>query len=138
LPAYRAVAGDLRLSYAQFEEFETFARFGTRLDPETRQAIERGRRVREILKQYEHDLQSVSEQIAVLFAATQGLLDPVPIEEIAAVETAIRARVRLDLRNLCERIETGHDLDAHARAQLRATIEAVLREHAEASDKGGH
>lgn len=136
LPAYRAVAGDLRLAYAQFEEFETFARFGTRLDPETRRALERGRRVREILKQYEHDLQSVSEQIAVLFAATQGLLDPVPIEQIPAVEIAIRKRVRLDLPDLCERIESGHDLDADARAQLRAMIDGVLGDHALTNGKG--
>jgi len=51
LPAYRKVAGDLKLSYAQFEELEVFARFGTRLDKETRQALNRGRRVRALLKQ---------------------------------------------------------------------------------------
>src|SRR5659263_314012 len=50
-PAYKAVAGDLRLSYSQFEELETFSRFGTNLEEETRQALERGRRVRETLKQ---------------------------------------------------------------------------------------
>jgi F-type H+/Na+-transporting ATPase subunit alpha len=51
LPAYRAVAGDLRLSYSQFEDLEAFSRFGTRLDDRTRQTLERGRRVREVLKQ---------------------------------------------------------------------------------------
>jgi len=50
LPAYRSVAGDLRLSYSQFEELESFSRFGTRLDDATRRTLERGWRVREILK----------------------------------------------------------------------------------------
>ena len=51
LPAYKAVAGDLRLAYSQFEELETFSRFGTNLEDETRRSLERGRRVRETLKQ---------------------------------------------------------------------------------------
>ncbi len=106
LPAFRAVAGDLRLAYAQFEELETFARFGTRLDDETRQSLERGRRVREILKQAEHDLFSVAEQIAVLLAATSGLFDD-------SRRTGRRRRsrsprvVREELPELCARIESG-------------------------------
>ncbi len=90
LPAYREVTGLLKLAYAQFEELETFARFGTRLDERTRQAIERGRRVREILKQEEGDALSPLEQIAVLLALNEGLLDAVPVDEIRAVERRIR------------------------------------------------
>jgi F-type H+-transporting ATPase subunit alpha len=62
LPAYRAVAGDLRISYSQFEELETFSRFGTRLDEATRRVLERGWRVREILKQPQYKPMRVSEQ----------------------------------------------------------------------------
>lgn len=72
LPAYRAVAGDLRLQYAQFEELESFARFGTRLDEETRAKLERGRRVREALQQPQYRPIPVDEQIAVLLAAGRG------------------------------------------------------------------
>jgi F-type H+-transporting ATPase subunit alpha len=128
LRAYRAVAADLRLAYAQYEEFETFARFGTRLDPDTRRALERGRRVREMLKQSEHDLLSVGEQIAVLYATTQGLLDDVPIDRIADVEADIRERLRTDLPELRERLDGGHDLDAHALSQIRTAVEAAVRE----------
>jgi F-type H+/Na+-transporting ATPase subunit alpha len=88
LPAYRAVAGDLRLSYSQFEELETFARFGTRLDDETRKTIERGQRVREVLKQPQYDPIPVAEQIAVLLAVTSGIFDEVELDEIAAAELA--------------------------------------------------
>ena len=55
LPAYRAVAGDLRLSYSQFQELEAFSRFGTRLDERTRKTLEHGYRVREVLKQAQFD-----------------------------------------------------------------------------------
>ena len=62
--AYRAVAGDLKLAYAQFEELETFARFGARLDDDTRKIIEHGRRIRACLKQPECAPVSVPAQIA--------------------------------------------------------------------------
>ena len=55
LPTYRVVTGDLRLAYAQFEELEAFARFGTRLDDETKNRLERGRRVRAVLEQPQYE-----------------------------------------------------------------------------------
>src|ERR1017187_5503603 len=70
--AYRAVAGDLKLAYSQYEELETFARFGTRLDESTRQIIDHGRRIRACLKQPESQPASMPEQIAVLLALTAG------------------------------------------------------------------
>ena len=81
LPAYRSVAGELRLSYAQYEELETFARFGTRLDPETRRRLERGRRVRAVLRQSQYEPLAVSAQIATLLAATGGLFDAIDAGE---------------------------------------------------------
>ncbi|HAN55551.1 MAG TPA: F0F1 ATP synthase subunit alpha, partial [Betaproteobacteria bacterium] len=68
--AYRAVAGDLKLAYAQFEELETFSRFGARLDEDTRKIIEHGRRIRACLKQPAFAPVSVAAQIAVLLALT--------------------------------------------------------------------
>ncbi len=90
LPAYRSIA-DLKLSYAQFEELETFARFGTRLDENTRKTIEHGKRIRECLKQPELLQMSVAEQIIVLLALAKGLLDNIPIEQIQDAETALLA-----------------------------------------------
>ena len=89
-PAYRAVAGELRLAHAQFEELEAFARFGTRLDPQTRRQLERGQRVREVMKQPQYQPIPVADQLAVLIAATQGLFDPVPLERIAEAEDLAR------------------------------------------------
>ncbi|GAX61517.1 F0F1-type ATP synthase, alpha subunit [Candidatus Scalindua japonica] len=74
LPVYRSIAGNLRLSYSQFEELEKFARFRTRLDEKTRKIlVERGRRVREVLKQDQYKPLTVTDQIAVLLSVTEGI-----------------------------------------------------------------
>jgi len=116
----------LKLAYAQFEELEAFSRFGSRLDPETRRQLERGRRVREVLKQAEHDLVPVAEQIAVLFAATTGLLDAVPVDDVAKAEAAIRERVRREGGWLGERIAQGERIGDDERDALRRMIEQTL------------
>ena len=86
--AYRAVAGNLKLAYAQFEELETFARFGARLDESTRKSIEHGRRIRACLKQPQFSPVSVPAQITVLLALTAGLFDAVPLEKMTDAEHA--------------------------------------------------
>jgi F-type H+-transporting ATPase subunit alpha len=88
--AYRAVAGDLKLAYAQFEELETFARFGARLDENTRKIIEHGRRIRACLKQGEGSPVSVPAQIAALLALTAGLFDPVAPDQMLDAEHAVQ------------------------------------------------
>src|SRR5665213_928160 len=87
--AYRAVAGDLKLAYAQFEELETFARFGARVDEDTRKDIDHGQRIRACLKQPESDPVSVPAQIAVLLALTEKLFDPVPLDQMTSAERAV-------------------------------------------------
>jgi F-type H+-transporting ATPase subunit alpha len=88
--AYRAVAGDLKLAYSQFEELESFARFGTRLDDSTRKVIEHGRRIRECLKQPESHPVPLPEQLVVLIALAAGLFDLIPLEKVAQAESALR------------------------------------------------
>jgi F-type H+-transporting ATPase subunit alpha len=88
--AYRAVAGDLKLAYAQFTELESFAKFGTRLDDHTRKIIDHGQRIRAVLKQPEFEPASVAEQIVILLALTGGLLDSVPIEKVRDAAQALR------------------------------------------------
>ena len=87
--AYRAVAGDLKLGYAQFEELETFARFGARLDENTRKIIEHGRRIRACLKQAELAPVPVPVQIIILLALTAELFDLVPMDQMKDAESAV-------------------------------------------------
>jgi F-type H+-transporting ATPase subunit alpha len=126
LPAYRTVAGDLRLSYAQFEEMEAFSRFSSRLDEAARRILERGRRVRETLKQRQYDPMPVSEQIAVLVAVTGGLFDGLLPEQVSDAESLVRSTMSLSLPDLCERIEAGEDLNEQGRERILAMIRPLM------------
>ena len=126
LPAYRAVAGDLRISYSQFEELESFSRFGTRLDEATKRTLERGWRVREILKQPQFAPIPVSEQIAALLAVTGGALDHIPVAEIGSAEQTVRLAVKEKLSDLCRRIETGEKVSTQDHDTLLAAAQAAV------------
>jgi F-type H+-transporting ATPase subunit alpha len=134
LAAYRAVSGALRLTYSQFEELEAFARFGTRLDRETRATIEHGRRVREILKQPQYQTIPVVEQIAVLMAVTSGMFDQVPISVVGKAEEAVRAAVRAHLTDLNAPILSGSTLDDAQRQTISAVSDAALEPFREERD----
>ena len=140
LAAYRAVAGDLRLSYSQFEELEAFSRFGTRLDEETRKTLERGRRVREVLKQPRYEPLRVAEQIAVLVAVNGGVFDGLELKAVAQAQTEVRKGVKEELNEACERIERGEkltdeDLDAILR-MARGAMGIKEEEDQHANDRG--
>ncbi len=134
-PAYRSVASDLRLAYAQFEELEAFARFGTTLDEETRGTLERGRRVREVLKQPQYEPIPAGEQIAVLLAAVEGLLDRLPIGTIAAAEREIRAAARDRAADVLADIEEGEPFSEAARERLSSVVSEALQAAFPAGDE---
>jgi len=118
LPAYRAVAGDLRLFYAQFEELEVFSRFGSRLDEHTRTTLARGRAVREVLKQAQFDPIPAAAQIAILVAATAGLFDNVDSDDVATWCAKLRTKLPEELPVLACAIEAGEKLDDAGRQAL--------------------
>ncbi len=107
---YRAVAGDLKLAYAQFEELEAFARFGARLDDDTRKTIEHGRRIRACLKQPEFAPVSVPAQIAILLALTADLFDPVPLDKMTEAQKTVRAAAANIPPEVGARFETADKL----------------------------
>jgi len=105
--AYRAVAGNIKLAYAQFEELEAFAKFGTRLDESTRRSIDHGQRIRACLKQSESQPVTLLEQIAVLLALTEGLFDRVPLEKMNDAEQALRKAAADIPADVMERLSTA-------------------------------
>jgi F-type H+-transporting ATPase subunit alpha len=118
LPAYRAVAGDLRLSYSQFEELESFARFGTELDEETRARLRRGRRVRQVLRQPQYSPIPAAEQVAVLLCVTSGVFDHIEADEVQEAKEAVRTAVRAQLPDLLDHINDGRELDDDDREKV--------------------
>jgi F-type H+-transporting ATPase subunit alpha len=128
LPAYRAVAGDLRLSYAQFLEAEVFTRFGTQVDEGTRQVLTRGRRCREVLRQDKASPLTVAQQVAILLAVSGGLLDTLPLEEIDRFQEKLCRHLTEQHSELCARIDGGAELHEQDRAELEALIRTLLTE----------
>lgn len=123
---YRAVAGDLKLAYAQFEELETFARFGARLDVNTHKIIEHGRRIRACLKQPEFAPVSVAAQIAVLLALTAELFDGVPLDRMTNAEKAVSEAAEGIPPEVCARFETADKLsDEDRKAIIEIATQAL-------------
>ncbi len=127
LPAYSKVAGDLRLTYSQFEDLEAYTRFGTRLDEDTRKTLERGQRIREVLKQPQFEPIPAPEQIAVLLAVTSGLLDKVPLGEVASAKEAIRKALRERQPEIIQRIGSGEELTSEDRDLLLKIFKEALQ-----------
>ena len=133
---YRAATGHLKLAYAQFEELETFARFGAHLDQETRKTLEHGRRIRECLKQPEFSPVSVPEQIALLLALNAGLFDPIPMERMSNAESAVRetaTRIGPEFRS---RLENGGEFSDEDRQALTEAARHALGHIQRTSDIG--
>ncbi len=137
LPAYRDIAGDLRLSYSQFEELESFSRFSARLDEDTRRRLERGRRIRQALKQNQYDTYTVFEQIAVLLAVTSGLFDKLEPEEIGEAEKAIRKLGEDAFPDLASKIKEGEGLDEDDRERLLDAMRKALEEDGRGDEDSG-
>jgi F-type H+/Na+-transporting ATPase subunit alpha len=127
--AYRAVIGDLKLAFAQFEELETFSRFGARLDDDARGVIEHGRRIRACLQQLDTEPIPLVEQIVVLLALTERLFSPVPLEQIGTAERAVRDAATASISPaLRATIDAGAKLDDATKAELlRIAREALAK-----------
>jgi F-type H+-transporting ATPase subunit alpha len=121
-----AVAGDLKLAYAQFEELETFARFGARVDEDTRKVIEHGRRIRACLKQPEFAPVSVPAQIAVLLALSAKLFDAVPLDRMADAEKAVQGAAASIPADVLARFDSATDLDDQDRKTITAIATQAL------------
>ncbi len=126
LPAYHHVTGDLKLGYAQFEELESFTRFGTRLDEHTHQIIEHGHRIRVILKQPESKPVSVIEQILILLALTNGLFDGIPVEKMKEAEEAVRkSSAEISSVVVVKLLSTGQLNEDDRKTILQCAVNAV-------------
>ena len=123
--AYRAVAGDLKLAYAQFEELETFARFGARLDESTTKTIAHGQRIRACLKQPELAPVSVPAQISVLLALSAGFFDQVAPDQMTEAENAVQkaaAGIPAEIRARFDSADKLSDADRKAVIEIARQV----------------
>lgn len=136
-PAYRSVTKKLRLAYAQFEELEAFSRFSSRLDEDTKKTIERGRIIRESLKQPQFKPLNIGEQILLLLAVTSGLMDDIPLTRIEKAKRRIRETYGEHSDELNQKVDWQEDIIEEERTYLLDLVETALeslkeeQEHAE-------
>lgn len=116
--AVKSVAKSLRLDLAQFRELAAFSQFSTDLDAETRQRIERGQRLTELLKQPQFSPLSIWEMFTVLLAATEGAFDKVPLDKIKTVEANLLRDVKRKQPKLVETLNTGDEPDDKAKKAI--------------------
>ncbi|RXG11646.1 F-type H+-transporting ATPase subunit alpha [Leeuwenhoekiella aestuarii] len=124
--AYRAIA-KLKLEYAQFEELESFTRFGTRLDEGTKKTIAHGKRIRECLKQEEHQQLTVSEQIVILLSLKAGLLDTIVIERIQEAEQELLNNMDSFPQEIIQRITSNEKLSEEDSQTILKISETLLK-----------
>jgi F-type H+-transporting ATPase subunit alpha len=110
IKAYRQVAGRMKLDMAQFRELAAFAQFGSDLDKATKAQLDKGQRIQEILKQPQYSPLPVAQQVAVIYAVTNGYLDEVPIESVSEWEKGFHDFMRTAHPEILETITTEKKL----------------------------
>ncbi len=130
LPAFRAASGELRLSYAQFEELEAFSRLDTSLDTATRETLERGKRVRAILSQPQLAPMQVHEQIILLIALNAGVFDSVPLGSIKEMKMRVVNSVSALMPQFRVSVETGNPISENDKKEIADAAKKAVTEGA--------
>jgi F-type H+-transporting ATPase subunit alpha len=121
--AMRQVAGTLRLELAQFRELQAFAQFGAAdLDKATRDQLDRGRRITEVLKQPQYTPMSLGKQVTILYAVTKGYLDEVPVEKVLAYEESFHRFMKTSYPDIERRINEDKEIKPDTEDVLRKAI----------------
>jgi len=126
IKAMKKIAGKLRLEAAQFRELEAFAQFASDLDEATKNQIERGRRIAEVLKQSNNEPVPVALQVAVLYAVTNGYFDHLPTSEVQKIEKSLFAHLKASYQNLLQTITKTGDLNEKNARTLKKAIEEIV------------
>ncbi len=121
--AMRQVAGTLRLDLAQFRELAAFAQFGSDLDKATLNQLNRGRRLVEVLKQPQYQPLPVEKQVVIIYAATNGYLDPVPVDQVRAYETDLYRFLDTSRGSLMAQLTEKKALDDALKDELNKALE---------------
>ena len=121
--AMKKVAGRLRLDLAQYRELAVFAQFGSDLDATTKQQLDRGARLTELLKQPQYEPLPVGEQVASLYAGVNGLLDDIPVEDVKRFESSLLTLLREKHGDLLKTL--SKEITPEAEDQLKRLIASV-------------
>ncbi|AWM33806.1 F0F1 ATP synthase subunit alpha [Hymenobacter nivis] len=127
IKSMKKVSGTLKLDQAQFRELEAFAKFGSDLDASTKLTIERGRRNLEILKQPQFSPVKVEDQVAIIYAATNGLLDKVPVNKVREFEKEYTQTMNSRYPDVLKALKAGKLEDAGIKAMREVAKDVSSR-----------
>ena len=127
IKAMKKIAGTLRLDLAQYRELEAFAKFGSDLDKATLQQLRRGERLVEILKQKQYVPMDVEKQIAIIYAATSGYLDELPVEKLVQYE----ADLLLEMENMHKQLLNDIADKKELTDDIKERLDKVVKEFTE-------
>jgi len=133
--AMRYVSRHLRLDIAQYLELQIFARFGTELDKTTRAQLARGERIREILKQPQYSPMPVEEEVAIIFAASQGYLDDLAVNEVRDFERQFLNFLDVHYRDLLDQFARGY-WNKRLQARLSQAVEEFKEQFKRTKEAG--
>ncbi len=120
--AMKQVAGKLRLDMAQFRELAAFAQFGSDLDKATQTQLDRGTHLQEILKQAQYEPMALGHQVAVLYAAVNGLTDMIPLEKMRDWEESFHRYLAAASAPLLETIERDKRISPESETALKDAV----------------
>jgi F-type H+-transporting ATPase subunit alpha len=126
----KKLGGGVRLALAQYRELAAFAQFASDLDASTRQQLERGERVTELMKQKQYSPLSVAEMALSLFAANEGFIDPVPADKVVVYEEALHDFARANNQSELDAINESGDYNDDIVATLKGICEAFAEKGA--------
>ncbi|MBE3094350.1 MAG: F0F1 ATP synthase subunit alpha [Actinobacteria bacterium] len=121
--AMKKVAGMLRLDLAQYRELETFAKFGTELDKETKKQLARGERTVEVLKQGQYCPMDVEDQVLILFALTNGYLDDIEVKKLQRFEKEYLEFIHSNCADIMEDLKKTKDIDEKLEQKIKNALE---------------
>ena len=125
--AMKKVAGKLKLNLAQFRELEAFAQFGSDLDESTKNQLELGRRLTEILKQPQFQPMPVENQVCIIYAVGNGLFNSIPVEKIPETEKSFLQYMATQAKDVLDEIKKSKELSEATEAKLKKKIEEFVK-----------
>jgi F-type H+-transporting ATPase subunit alpha len=132
--AIKKVGGGLKLDLAQFRELAAFSQFSTDLDADTRQRIERGQRLTELLKQPQYTPLAIWQMYTMLFAATNGCFDKVPLDKLKTAEDNLLRDVKRKAPGIIETLADGSEPDEKAKAQIISMANDIAKAYEETKE----
>ncbi|KAK3354348.1 ATP synthase subunit alpha, mitochondrial [Neurospora tetraspora] len=127
LKAMKQVAGSLKLFLAQYREVAAFAQFGSDLDAATKQTLNRGERLTELLKQKQYSPMAVNEMVPLIFAGVNGFLDSVPVAKILQWEADFLAHLKTNESEILATIDKEGAISKDLEAKLRGVIQTFTK-----------